>query len=303
MNNSINSLIQIPKNRYRGQIIDLVSGLYFFGNGVRAYSTKLRQFYSRDPKTPFSGGNLNRYQYAELDPINLWDITGFDSSKLMEKENTGFDSSKLVEKDKSNLKPAIQYIEKESTMSIAIKAALVTIALISAFGWFGLAVYGVVKTGGIALGLVLGSIGFLLCLIGTILVSIASYMEESSLKQALEIIAIILLLVGTIMSLAGSWIGQTAVRTGTVAARLNARFTARTKIGRFIDRKTLAYTGTGVLSSGAGNIPMSEIPSMRTLAHIGTGARSSRAGITRSVSMGELGINTSPMRKLEALIL
>lgn len=62
MSSSTNSLIQIPKNRYRGQVIESASGLYFLGNGVRAYSAKLTILY-----LDVNGIRLGRYikEYEE----------------------------------------------------------------------------------------------------------------------------------------------------------------------------------------------------------------------------------------------
>ena len=256
MNESSNSLIQIPQSGYRGQTMESASGLYFLGNGVRAYSTKLRQFYSRDPNTPFKSGNINRYQYAELDPVNLWDITGFNAGVIFEENN-------------SNIKPSkSSYSENLDFASSIVPHLLLFLLLL-------VSVIIVVATGGAALPAIINVTGLILCAIGGILRLAMLSMEADSLEyKILETIAITLEIIGGIVSMCGALIGAVATRSGTLAARMCQRFATHTRIGRVISRRTLAYTRvqTSTVTNSA---------SMRNF--LGTGSESFQLTTSRSL--------------------
>ena len=53
-----------------------MSGLYFLGNGYRAYSPTLMRFLRPDSLSPFGAGGVNPYVYCLGDPINRVDPTG-----------------------------------------------------------------------------------------------------------------------------------------------------------------------------------------------------------------------------------
>ncbi|WP_371356095.1 RHS repeat-associated core domain-containing protein [Pseudomonas chlororaphis] len=61
---------------FNGYLLDQPSGCYVLGNGNRFYNPSLRAFYSPDSLSPFGEGGINRYQYCNLDPVNLSDPSG-----------------------------------------------------------------------------------------------------------------------------------------------------------------------------------------------------------------------------------
>jgi RHS repeat-associated protein len=61
---------------FKGYLLDHVSRCYYLGNGYRLYNPRMRAFYSPDSLSPFGMAGLNRYQYCNLDPVNLKDPSG-----------------------------------------------------------------------------------------------------------------------------------------------------------------------------------------------------------------------------------
>jgi RHS repeat-associated protein len=61
---------------FNGEPLDEMTGLYFLGNGYRAYSPTLMRFISPDSMSPFDAGGLNAYAYCLCDPVNRVDPTG-----------------------------------------------------------------------------------------------------------------------------------------------------------------------------------------------------------------------------------
>ncbi|WP_232442550.1 RHS repeat-associated core domain-containing protein, partial [Burkholderia ubonensis] len=61
---------------FNGYLLDQVTGCYILGNGYRLYNPEMRAFYSPDSLSLFGAGGISRYQYCNLDPVNLTDPTG-----------------------------------------------------------------------------------------------------------------------------------------------------------------------------------------------------------------------------------
>ncbi|MFJ2713286.1 RHS repeat-associated core domain-containing protein [Pseudomonas sp. NPDC087346] len=61
---------------FKGYLMESVSGCYFLGNGYRLYDPRMRAFYSPDSLSPFGAAGVNRYQYCNLDPVNMKDPSG-----------------------------------------------------------------------------------------------------------------------------------------------------------------------------------------------------------------------------------
>ncbi|MGL5054452.1 MAG: RHS repeat-associated core domain-containing protein [Fusobacteriaceae bacterium] len=225
MSNVITSLIAIPKTAYNGQVIEPVSKLYFLGNGVRIYSSKFRQFYSIDKKNVFEGGSFNRYQYARLDPINLYDISGYNSENVTNKimENSSeMEAAKKIEEDYFT----IWTTNTTSVVGIIVGAASFIFAVVSAIG-----------SQGASLPYLLAIIGGVLSLSSVILHTIASYTDSLLARSVLKILGYILELTALLFLGSGAFISKFATKTGSLSARLVARFSART-VGRAADRLT-----------------------------------------------------------------
>lgn len=62
--------------QYAGERRDPAMGLYLLGNGHRAYSPRLKRFFSPDLLSPFARGGVNAYAYCAGDPINRVDPSG-----------------------------------------------------------------------------------------------------------------------------------------------------------------------------------------------------------------------------------
>ncbi|MDR2315533.1 MAG: RHS repeat-associated core domain-containing protein [Pseudomonas sp.] len=61
---------------FNGELPDVTTGFYLFGNGRRAFSPVLMRFLSADYLSPFGLGGINTYAYCVGDPINRYDPTG-----------------------------------------------------------------------------------------------------------------------------------------------------------------------------------------------------------------------------------
>lgn len=59
-----------------GQPVDLLTGCYHLGNGLRTYNPMLMRFQSPDSHSSFSIGGLNAYAYCGGDPVNRVDPSG-----------------------------------------------------------------------------------------------------------------------------------------------------------------------------------------------------------------------------------
>lgn len=62
---------------FKGQPIDLVSGNYHLGNGVRVYNPSIQVFQTPDSLSPFGSGGPHSYSYCNNDPINYSDPSGY----------------------------------------------------------------------------------------------------------------------------------------------------------------------------------------------------------------------------------
>ena len=60
---------------FTGQYCQL-NGIYFLGNGYRAYNPMLMRFCSADAFSPFGKGGINAYVYCGSDPVNYSDPSG-----------------------------------------------------------------------------------------------------------------------------------------------------------------------------------------------------------------------------------
>lgn len=225
MNKVVTSLITVPKIAYNGQVIEPVSKLYFLGNGARIYSPKLRVFYSRDKKNVFEGGSFNRYQYARLDPVNLYDISGYNSenttNKIME-NSSEMEAAKKIEEEYYT----IWTTNTTSTVGLVLGVASFVFALISAVG-----------SQGASLPHLLSIIGGILSISGVILHTIASYTTSLLAREVLNILGYILDLTALLFWGSGAFISRFSTKTGSLSARLVARFSAR-RVGRATDRLT-----------------------------------------------------------------
>nr|WP_088325925.1 RHS repeat-associated core domain-containing protein [Bacillus cereus] len=65
---------------FKGELYDYISDTYMLGNGTRAYSPSMKTFLSQDVLSPFGVAGVNRYQFADLDPINKSDPSGLLST-------------------------------------------------------------------------------------------------------------------------------------------------------------------------------------------------------------------------------
>ncbi|WP_144508072.1 RHS repeat domain-containing protein [Bacillus mycoides] len=65
---------------FKGELYDYISDTYMLGNGIRAYSPNMKTFLSQDILSPFGVAGVNRYQFADRDPINKSDPSGLLST-------------------------------------------------------------------------------------------------------------------------------------------------------------------------------------------------------------------------------
>ncbi|WP_176511996.1 RHS repeat-associated core domain-containing protein [Pseudomonas faucium] len=72
-----------PLLLYTGQRFDNLSGLYFLGNGHRAFNPSLARFCSADEHSPFGLGGINAYMYCGGDPVNKSDPSGRFGRRLL----------------------------------------------------------------------------------------------------------------------------------------------------------------------------------------------------------------------------
>lgn len=78
----LRTLADLQQPALNGQRLDAATGLYFMGNGLRAYCPDLMIFLQRDSLSPFDEGGINGYAYCAGNPINMADPTGLWPSWL-----------------------------------------------------------------------------------------------------------------------------------------------------------------------------------------------------------------------------
>ena len=68
----------IPKSHlgFCGEHPDILTGLYWLGNGYRLYNPTVMRFTAPDDMSPFGKGGLNSYVYCAGDPVKYTDPTG-----------------------------------------------------------------------------------------------------------------------------------------------------------------------------------------------------------------------------------